>query len=222
MTQYQGHPDQRFGHISYAQHFDDGMLLNLTQLLSLPRDLPAWLDLGAHHPVDISNTKLMYDAGFHGINIEVNPKLYAVLETERPRDLNLNLGIGPVAGKASFFMYGDTCGLNTFSSAEVEKLKDLAVQETVERSLHTINQIVTDSLGGWFPPFLLVDIEGLDFGVLSGADFSLSSPLVICVETRRNESTKMINMLERKGYAPYCRMGENLFFIRKTELSLVY
>ena len=47
--------------------------------------------MGAHHPERISNTKLFYDSGSRGINVEANPELHKIFLEERPEDINLNV-----------------------------------------------------------------------------------------------------------------------------------
>src|SRR5690606_9910227 len=73
MRYYSGHPDQHYGHITYSQHGEDLLILNLFDQLQIKN--PSYLDLGAHHPTDISNTKLLYDRGSRGVNIEANRHL---------------------------------------------------------------------------------------------------------------------------------------------------
>ncbi len=217
-----GFPDQHFGCISYAQHGDDFMVLNLFKLIGIER--PSYLDLGAHHPQNISNTKLLYDRGSRGVNVEANPNLIATFRAERPGDTNLNLGVGPVAGEATFFMYSDSSGRNTFSAEEVKSLEGvLEVKKEIRLGIVTLDSIVDRYCKGAYPAFLSCDIEGLDFGVLSGASFDVNrGPVVICVETRRHETSRMRSMLDRKGFFLYCRMGENLFFVNKKFHDSVY
>ncbi len=68
------HPDQRFGGVTHAQHGDDIIIRAVFDNLGI--DNPSYLDIGAHHPTNISNTKLFYDAGSRGINVEANPNLF--------------------------------------------------------------------------------------------------------------------------------------------------
>lgn len=221
LAPYSGHPDQTYGPTTYAQNGEDLMILNLFDLLDVP--VPSYLDLGAHHPVILSNTKALYDRGSHGVNVEANPNLIESFKLYRPDDINLNLGVGPVAGEATFYMYSDTSGRNTFSADEVAgQVGLLTVKRELPLPIATVNDIVRDHCSGDFPQFLSCDLEGLDFGVLSGADFVSSSPMIICVETRRDNTKRMAAMLERKGFTVYCRMGENLLFVRNNLKHLVY
>jgi FkbM family methyltransferase len=214
MVNYAGHPDQAFGHISFAQHGDDFMTLNLFRLLGIEK--PSYLDLGAHHPFDISNTALLYARGSRGVNVEANPILFPAFLVHRPMDMNLNVGVGPKSGTKPFYMYDDKSGRNTFSAAEVKSLEGLMTVKTrVDLPIVTLDEIIQFHCGGLYPDFLSCDIEGLDYVVLAGADMSKSAPKVLCVETRRHEEMSMRIMLASKDFKFYCRMGENLFFVHK-------
>ena len=52
-----------------------------------------YIDVGANDPVVDSVTKLFYDEGWSGINIEPIKKHIIDLDRLRPRDINLNLGL---------------------------------------------------------------------------------------------------------------------------------
>jgi hypothetical protein len=65
-----GHRDQWFGGRTYAQHGDDLAVLNIFKRLGIER--PSYLDVGAYHPFDLSNTALLYERGSRGINVEPN------------------------------------------------------------------------------------------------------------------------------------------------------
>lgn len=217
MTNYTGHPDQRFGHISYAQHGDDFMLLSLVDRLGITPSALNYIDVGAHHPNTISNTKLLYDRGFRGIHVEANPNLIEAFEKERPDELILNVGVAPEAGRKAFYMYSDLSGRNTFSPDEVKSLDGvLTVQTTLIINVVTLNSIIDKHCRGVWPDILSIDIEGLDYGVLKSCTFSAyNAPKIICVETRLGETQPMVDLLKTKSFWPYARMGENLFFLRR-------
>lgn len=141
------HRDQAFGCVSYAQHGDDLMILNIFKLLG--KDKPSYIDVGAHHPEHISNTKLLYDRGSRGINIEANKNLIQAFIERRPGDTNLCVGVAPKNGTMTFHMYDQSSGRNTFSSEEVGALTGIMeVRETVELPVVTLNSLVDRLLGG--------------------------------------------------------------------------
>lgn len=217
---YTGHPDQHFGPVTYAQHGEDLMLLNLIHLIGTgPK---TYLDLGAYDPTTISNTRLLYERGHRGVNVEANPNLIEAFERERPEDVNVCRAVGLLAGAGPLYMFSSTSGRNTMSIDEVQNY-DHPVEQTLTVPVSTINQIVECCCNGRFPDILLCDIEGLDYDVLDSADFErLGRPMIICVETRRHEGERMRTMLNRKGFGFLCRMGENLIFLRAEMMQRVY
>jgi FkbM family methyltransferase len=214
------HPDQHWGCVTFAQHGDDLMIVNLFKLLGV--ELPSYLDLGAHHPFNISNTALLYERGSRGVNIEANPNLIPPFKLYRPEDKTVNIGVAVLRGGVPFYMYSETSGLNSFSKDHVEKFKHLEVRKTEVLDCITVNEIVAKYCNGVWPDLLTLDLEGLDLEILKSADFSKSKPRVICVEVRRGESAAFKSLLAERGYFCYCRMGENLFFVREDDSYLVY
>ena len=206
MTQYQGHPDQRYGHITYSQHGEDLMILNIFDQLGIKTG--RYLDLGAHHPTTISNTKLLYDRGWRGVNVEANPNLIEAFQLERPEDINVCCAVAPTEGESTFYMYDDYSGLNTLVKPDYEPQKTITVRTK------TLNQIVDEYCGGKFPQLLLIDVEDLDYDVLSSSDFvSFYGPRVICSEVRMHDVEKMDKMMNRKSYRSVARMGENEIYV---------
>lgn len=214
MTYYSGHPDQYYGQATYSQHGEDLVFLNIFDQLGI-KDAK-WLDLGAHHPSRISNTKLLYERGHSGVNIEANSHLIGEFMKQRPRDKNIQLGVAPFPGTAILYMFDDFSGRNTISISEIDYVHaqcgmDIKGHQVIE--VQTIDHIVqTFCADKQYPELLNCDVEGMDFDVLSDADFSKSSPVIICVEAR--DTKKMCDMMKAKAFYPYCRLGENLIFIR--------
>src|SRR3546814_2108045 len=52
---------------------------------------------------ELSVTKLFYDRGWNGINIEPDPVYFAKLTEERPRDHNLSCAAGELDGTTVFY-----------------------------------------------------------------------------------------------------------------------
>src|SRR5690348_6482057 len=58
-------PGRAFAVRSYSQEGEDLILARLLE--NTPSGL--YVDIGAHHPFRFSNTRLLYERGWHGINI---------------------------------------------------------------------------------------------------------------------------------------------------------
>lgn len=209
---YLGNRDQIHGHISYSQHGDDMIIANIFHLLHFNH--PSYLDIGAHHPFNISNTALLYSKGSRGVNVDPSRVAYNLFCNHRPNDKNICVGVGPVAGTFPFYMYEDGHGRNTFSLAEVQTTPNEKINAIEHLPVATLSQIVAMCPNSEFPDLLNMDIEGYDFDVLSTADFSHSMPKVICVEVRKHDTLKFKSMMADQGYTLYVRCSENLIFIR--------
>lgn len=212
-----GHPDQFFGGKTYSQHGEDLMIANLFWLIG--KDKPSYLDIGAHHPWNISNTALLYKLGSRGVNVEANPNLIEEFHKARPEDKNLWMGVGHKNSKAApFYMLDDKSGRNTFSKEEADKFAreypEFYIREIKQIPMLTINQIVDLECKGKFPDLLSLDTEGFDYEILYWADFTVTKPKIICVEVRRSENSKFDRLLRQRGYFRHCRMGENVIYIQ--------
>ena len=71
--------------ISYAQNGED-IILNR---VFMGEKNGFYIDVGAGKPNDDSVTKVFYDLGWRGINIEPHPENFHLLDKERKRDINL-------------------------------------------------------------------------------------------------------------------------------------
>lgn len=167
---------------SWSQCGEDLIMRYLFDLLRIAR--PSYIDIGAHHPWYYNNTYLFYRQGARGVNVEPDPSLYAGLRKGRPRDVNLNIGIGPREAEMDFYVMSSRT-LNTFSAIEARKYVEqqgLRIVATRRIKVRTFAQAV-DTHMGRTPDLVSVDVEGLDLDLLRSIDFSRYRPHVFCVET---------------------------------------
>lgn len=209
-TPFQGR-EQAFGSTTYAQCGDDLYFANIFGLLKV--DKPSYLDIGAHHPLDGSNTALLYQRGSRGVVVEANPDLIDNFRRERPNDTVLNVGVGPQPGTLPFYRIDTLSGRNTFSKTTAEefvrKHPQFKINDVIQVEVATLNDIVQKYCDGKFPDLLSIDAEGMDFEILESADFSRSRPKVICAEIVTGAdvvSTASISqLLKSRGFVPYAR-----------------
>lgn len=218
------HPDQRFGGITYAQHGDDIVIRCVFDSLGI--DNPSYLDIGAHHPTNISNTKLFYDAGSRGINVEANPNLFSQFMVDRPYDVNLNFGVGKESGFIPFYMIDNYSGRNSFDfetvNAFVQDYPEFSIKQVVDLPVMTVAQILSNRA---IPDFLTIDVEGLDYDILKSIDYERYPFKVICVEVggsdKINYADAVSSLLEENNYFSLIRCGANLIFVAKQYEHLV-
>src|SRR5579862_6771353 len=94
--------------LSYGQCLEDLRLYHA--LKQVERGF--YIDVGAQHPAIHSVTKIFYDRGWRGINIEPSPAWFASLVSYRPRDINLRVAAAAAAGECDFHEIADS-GLST-------------------------------------------------------------------------------------------------------------
>ena len=99
--------------ISFAQNHEDILLDRVFH----GRTDGFYIDVGACHPVCHSVTKLFYDRGWRGINIEPIPGMFDILARDRGRDVNLPIGLSNREEKLRFFEVPAGIGLSTFSGS---------------------------------------------------------------------------------------------------------
>ncbi|GAN75903.1 FkbM family methyltransferase [Acidisphaera rubrifaciens] len=213
-----GHPDQAFGGRTYAQAGEDLIVLNLFHRLGIER--PHYLDVGAHHPFNVSNTALLYFRGSRGINVEANPNLIGNFLKARPEDITINAGVGPEAGVLDFYMIDNESGRNSFDRQTVEDFvrnnPAFKVTEVRQIEVMTLTDIISRYADARYPEFLSLDVEGWDRRILETTSFADRGPLVICVESlsgnEADDSDALEATMTRQGYRLYHRTIGNLIF----------
>jgi FkbM family methyltransferase len=207
---------------SYSQSGEDLIAKYIFGVLGIDR--PSYMDIGAHHPLYLSNSALFYESGSRGINIEPDPTLIKAFVAQRPEDVNLNIGIADKKSVLDFYIINDPV-LNTFSRGEAEKYckeGDYHIIGQRKVSVDTVGSVLKDHRQGKFPDFLTIDAEGIDEIVLRSIDFDDNFPIVICVETisfsnsgKGVKNHDLIGFLQSHGYMLYADTYINSIFVRK-------
>ena len=85
--------------VSYAQNGEDIVLSR-----GFRSDTGFYVDIGAFDPTSDSVTKLFYDRGWHGINVDPVPEVIALFERERPRDINVQVAVSVEPGEPELWV----------------------------------------------------------------------------------------------------------------------
>ena len=191
--------------VSYSQFGEDLALINL-----IGNRTGRYLDIGAHHPSRFSNTRLLYDRGWSGINVDANPELINTFKKLRPRDINLSACVG-LLPSYTFTIFKEPA-ISTFNKEW--KNKFLASGRTVYKEIIVQGTTLRTLLDTYFPEgtldLLLIDAEGADYEILQSADFSSlpieRHPRFILVEAPQPVAValeeKTIILLKEFGYQP--------------------
>lgn len=182
---------------SYSQAGED---ILLDKLLS-GKKTGFYVDIGAHDPVYLSNTKRFYDRGWSGINIEPNPELIFRFKAERPRDVNLACGAGGKEGTLNFCVM-EQAALSSCDPQQVALAKRIGgrVRMTCEVEIRTLESVFSQHVHGPID-FMSIDIEGLEYEALDSNDWDRWRPKLICIEAVSDEDIRQEPVLRaRDGY----------------------
>lgn len=157
--------------LSYSQLNEDNILDWLTGY----KPYGTYIDIGAYDPNQISNTKLFYERGWRGVNVEPNPDGYKKFTLQRTKDVNLNCAVG--IGEADFYYQGEGSG-NTF-------MKNVAVKrgmgQTRKVKLKPLSEIFEEN-NLTMVDFISMDVEGFEHEVIKSNDWDKYKAKVLCLE----------------------------------------
>ncbi|MDR3183144.1 MAG: FkbM family methyltransferase [Planctomycetaceae bacterium] len=193
---------------SYSRCGEDLIVLHIWEHLMGRLDKITYLDIGAYHPVNGSNTCLLYKKGMRGINVEPDPVLFERFSVQRPEDINLNVGISFEENTEADFYVMESQVYNTFSKSsadEVVRRKATRLTKVIKVPLWTINSIFAKCRAE--VDFVTLDAEGLDAEIMKTWNFEKHRPAVFCIESK-----KLDRLMKQAGYS----------VVERTDLNTIY
>jgi FkbM family methyltransferase len=207
--------------ISYAQNGEDLILAGI--LRNIPQGF--YVDVGANHPELDSVTKIFYDKGWSGINIEPNDMLNAALCEQRPRDVNIKAGLSSQPGQLTFRSYDSFDGLSTFSR-DTKETFEAGRPDAAYTDSHIEVLCLAELLQAHRPNgdihFLKVDVEGLELEVLLGNKWDRFRPWILCIERTQDQARReaISTFLEACTYSQVFFDGINDYFVANEKRSV--
>jgi FkbM family methyltransferase len=176
-----------------------------------------FVDVGAYHPIKLSNTYHFYRRGWRGINIDARPGSMQLFRKLRPEDTNIEVAIGNQEGTVNFYMYEESA-FNTCKPPQTDG--HVKVQEIPIRPLHAVlkEHVPRDQQIDFFS----IDVEGLDLEVLKSNDWEAFSPNFILVESLATHSveealrSELTYFLKEKNYLLVAKTKNTLCFQKET------
>lgn len=211
--------EQKFSRLSYSQEGEDLVLLRLFE-----NDAPGvFVDVGAHHPFRFSNTSLLYQRGWRGINIDARPDGMEAFRRHRPRDINLQMGVSEAPGRLELYVFAEPA-LSTFDPALAQERRSMGWPTAGTRWVECLPlaEILTrelPSLGVADLDLLTIDVEGLDLQVLRSNDWGRFRPRAVVVEVLASDLAGLMNseisaFLGGVGYKPFAKLVNSAVFLR--------
>lgn len=168
--------------VSYSQFGEDAILRHLT------RTWPAgtYVDIGAYHPIVLSNTYGLYCRGWRGLTIDANPDTAEEFAAFRPADRHEVCAVvtDPALTEIAYYRFADPL-YNTISdefAAEVSQSGSSPLLERRVMRAATISRLL-DGTGLLTVDVLSVDVEGMDTAILHSWPWDRILPRVIIAES---------------------------------------
>jgi FkbM family methyltransferase len=181
-----------------------------------------YVDIGAYHPIYLSNTKYFYENGWNGINIDANPISIKDFNEMRKRDINIESGVSDEYGELEYYYFGETSTINTFDKKQAKSFEGefgTKVKEIKKVKVQPINDILEKYLPqGQHIDFLTIDVESFEIRILKSFDFEKYAPDFILVEDLNYKNyvsfqkSHLRIFLKEKGYVA----------VGKTDLTILF
>jgi FkbM family methyltransferase len=208
-----------------SQAGEDSILAYATAVLGIPFSDCSYIDLGANHPKEMSNTYFFYSQGARGVLVEANSSLIPDLERERPGDVVLHRCVSDQANKTETFYVTNIDGLSAADKDAIteamESNESLHVDSVEEVATITVNEILEKYYPNEPPVLLSIDVEGMEMRILRSINWDRWKPLMIIAEmipysnklTIGIKNPEIIGYLHEKGYEEFAFTGINSIFI---------
>ena len=197
--------DWKHVRFSFSQFGEDLVLQNY---LKEPQGF--YVDVGAHHPVQFSNTYLLHRRGWRGINIDATEEAIARFAKARPGDVNLVAAISDQVEEVELGLFGSPALNRIYAAGSLEVERQTQGQEKLWKSLKGTRKLTTRTLAevlrGAVPPgqqidYMNVDCEGHDLAVLRSNDWQAFAPRLLSVEDwQDSEESPIVTFLREHHY----------------------
>ena len=178
-----------------------------------------YVDVGALHPINGSNTYHLCKKGWKGINFDLmedNIKLFKIF---RPKDISLSVAISSKSGLINSYVFDSGSGLNTLERSWAEKWS-----KVINKNFKTVKikkEKLTNLLNKYNCPknfdLLNIDVENHELEVLRGLDFKIYKPKIITIEIHTKKTkdifkSPIYKYLEKKNYELISQYYQTSFF----------
>ena len=209
----------------FSQHCEDVMLSMLITRDLLPKK-GFYVDLGAFHPLEYSNTAMLNLFGWHGVNVDANPDVIEKFKIYRPKDSNVCVGISDQNEALNYHRFHQN-GINTFCEKHAAKMlsKGARLELVVEVECRSVNEI----LELYVPneqhiDVLNIDLEGLDEQIIRALDWKKYAPTVVLTEAFTDDidlyvTTNTHQYLRNLGYTFISKMGLTAIYLRSDTIA---
>ena len=213
---------------SYSFYGEDAVFYGVLNRLSwiMQEDLfgyRTYLDVGAHHPIQNSDTYSLYNLGWRGTLVEPNKIFNGLVSEYRNGDHLLNVAVSTESGVADFIIFSEGDSSNTLSQKFADRkvlAQRIDICDRISVDCMTLKDVIDVHADrfGQIPFILKLDIEGMDYDVMKTFPSTVDIPF-ISIEDEDidafNPDSKIRALMSEKGYAPVATSVLNTLYIKK-------
>ena len=205
--------------ISWAQFGEDLLVIDLlrnTVAVALPG---FYVDVGAYHPIDLSNTFALSCQGWRGINIDAVEDSITAFQAIRKRDISLRYAVRNYDGDTEFFL-----GKNSSGESSLSADWGSGHQKSIQIPCRTLNTILEEHL----PPetqidFMSIDVEGAENEIFEGFNIEQYKPTILALEIKLSTIEELLDhplyiRLKNAGYILKALCGPTYIFVDSAKL----
>lgn len=172
--------DWTFVKFYFGQFGEDAVFMSLWDWQR--RKTGFYVDVGAYHPIDLSNTHVLYRHGWRGVTVDPNPKLAPLFARHRPEGKHLTCAVDAKEGEAAYYAFAQP-NYNTMNADAAAKLGNAMPCEKFTVPVRTLASILAEhGPASGEIDLLSVDCEGHDEIVLRSNDWTKFRPAWVMVE----------------------------------------
>ena len=185
-----------------------------------------YLEIGANHPVSTSSTYLIHvGLGMTGVLVEANEALISDLERIRKHDVVVHAAVANTDAEFVELFVSNQDEISSLSKDFVDAWQDGAVGMAGVQNVRArrINSLMEEHFPTEAPAFMSVDVEGLDYEILSDFAFSRWRPYIIQAEPSdqfdQGNSKRIADLLKRNGYIIVASSDVNIIAVDANRLN---
>lgn len=209
----------------YGQNLQDQFIFNR---YFKDKNFGVSIECGAFDGFSESSTKFFEEfLNWTTINIESYPEVFEKLNSNRPKSINLSLGLSNIKDKKTFNhaihpKYGKNFGNGSLNHTSEHK-QDLINQNCKFESFdifcdtytNIIDEIMENKLNKKDVDLFVLDVEGHEIDVIHGMKNSKYLPKIFCIEYPFVGIDKLNSILNEMNYTFDIINHNNAFFIKK-------
>ena len=195
---------------TYAQEGEDIIAETL-----LPEPKGFYVEVGAFHPVSISNTYLFYRKGWRGIVIDPVPHVVELFRQRRPEDIILQYAVSNEEGERRFDIMRSGENNHLANGNMVSEPAKTTPLYSIQVRCRKLASLLRENLSSDRKiDFLTIDTEGHDLNVLQSNNWREYRPRLVAVEDFLPPAQSPVcQFMSQQGYKPVISSKLTRFFI---------